>query len=289
MAEIKWIKISCDLFNDEAIRLIEQMPDGDAIIVIWLKLLITAGKINDNGFLYFRKEIPYTDEMLSTVFNRPLNTIRLALSTFERFGMIQIVTQQGIYITNWEKYQNLAGMEQIKEYNRMAKRRQREKQKALKMLSDSQGQCQGQINDNHETDKDIDIEKELDKEINKEEEKKEKKKNFVAKSFFQKLIASDDKIKKYNFLSDSFMRFLQYKTDIKKQFKTEDSVRSAFLKFVRLSNNNVEYAEALVENTIARGWQTIYDLPKEDKNAFLKNQTQKENQEVSDKWEKYSL
>lgn len=284
MAEIKWIKISCDLFNDEAIRLIEQMPDGDAIIVIWLKLLITAGKINDNGFLYFRKEIPYTDEMLSTVFNRPLNTIRLALSTFERFGMIQIVTQQGIYITNWEKYQNLAGMEQIKEYNRMAKRRQREKQKALKMLSDSQGQCQGQINDNHETDKDIDKEKELDK-----EEKKEKKKNFVAKSFFQKLIASDDEIKKYNFLSDSFMRFLQYKTDIKKQYKTEDSVRSAFLKFVRLSNNNVEYAEALVENTIARGWQTIYDLPKEDKSAFLKNQTQQENQEVSDKWEKYSL
>lgn len=288
MAEIKWIKISCDLFNDEAIRLIEQMPDGDAIIVIWLKLLITAGKINDNGFLYFRKEIPYTDEMLSTVFNRPLNTIRLALSTFERFGMIQIVTQQGIYITNWEKYQNLAGMEQIKEYNRMAKRRQREKQKALKMLSDSQGQCQGQIIDNHETDKDIDKEKELDKEINKEE-KKEKKKNFVAKSFFQKLIASDDEIKKYNFLSDSFMRFLQYKTDIKKQYKTEDSVRSAFLKFVRLSNNNVEYAEALVENTIARGWQTIYDLPKEDKSAFLKNQTQQENQEVSDKWEKYSL
>lgn len=288
MAEIKWIKISCDLFNDEAIRLIEQMPDGDAIIVIWLKLLITAGKINDNGFLYFRKEIPYTDEMLSTVFNRPLNTIRLALSTFERFGMIQIVTQQGIYITNWEKYQNLAGMEQIKEYNRMAKRRQREKQKALKMLSDSQGQCQGQINDNHETDKDIDIDKDIDKEINKEE-KKEKKKNFVAKSFFQKLIASDEEIKKYNFLSDSFMRFLQYKTDIKKQFKTEDSVRSAFLKFIRLSNNNVEYAEALVENTIARGWQTIYDLPKEDKNAFLENQTQKENQEVSDKWEKYSL
>lgn len=292
MAEIKWIKISCDLFNDEAIRLIEQMPDGDAIIVIWLKLLITAGKINDNGFLYFRKEIPYTDEMLSTVFNRPLNTIRLALSTFEHFGMIQIVTQQGIYITNWEKYQNLAGMEQIKEYNRIAKRRQREKQKALKMLSDSQGQCQGQIIDNHETekdiDKDIDKEKELDEEINKEE-KKEKKKNFVAKSFFQKLIASDKEIKKYNFLSDSFMRFLQYKTDIKKQFKTGDSVRSAFLKFVRLSNNNVEYAEALVENTIARGWQTIYDLPKEDKNAFLENQTQKENQEVSDKWEKYSL
>lgn len=284
MAEIKWIKISCDLFNDEAIRLIEQMPDGDAIIVIWLKLLITAGKINDNGFLYFRKEIPYTDEMLSTVFNRPLNTIRLALSTFERFGMIQIVTQQGIYITNWEKYQNIEGMEKVKAQTRERVKRFRENQKLLSCNATSNVT----VTDGNAIDKDIDKEKELDKEINKEE-KKEKKKNFVAKSFFQKLIASDDKIKKYNFLSDSFMRFLQYKTDIKKQFKTEDSVRSAFLKFVRLSNNNVEYAEALVENTIARGWQTIYDLPKEDKSAFLKNQTQQENQEVSDKWEKYSL
>ena len=293
MAEIKWIKISCDLFNDEAIRLIEQMPDGDAIIVIWLKLLITAGKINDNGFLYFRKEIPYTDEMLSTVFNRPLNTIRLALSTFERFGMIQIVTQQGIYITNWEKYQNIEGMERARELAKMRMRKSRAKKKELMLLEmQKEEESCATLRNNNVTvtalDIDIDKEKELDKEINKEE-KKEKKKNFVAKSFFQKLIASDDEIKKYNFLSDSFMRFLQYKTDIKKQFKTEDSVRSAFLKFVRLSNNNVEYAEALVENTIARGWQTIYDLPKEDKNAFLKNQTQKENQEVSDKWEKYSL
>lgn len=289
MAEIKWIKISCDLFNDEAIRLIEQMPDGDAIIVIWLKLLITAGKINDNGFLYFRKEIPYTDEMLSTVFNRPLNTIRLALSTFERFGMIQIVTQQGIYITNWEKYQNIEGMERARELAKMRMRKSRAKKKELMLLEmQKEEESYATLRNNNATvtalDIDIDKEKELDK-----EEKKEKKKNFVAKSFFQKLIASDDEIKKYNFLSDSFMRFLQYKTDIKKQYKTEDSVRSAFLKFVRLSNNNVEYAEALVENTIARGWQTIYDLPKEDKSAFLKNQTQQENQEVSDKWEKYSL
>ena len=72
--------------------------------------------------------------MLSTIFCRPLNTIRLALRTFENFGMIQIVNEQGIFITNWEKYQNIAGMEQIKEYNRLAKRRQREREKELKLL-----------------------------------------------------------------------------------------------------------------------------------------------------------
>lgn len=273
MADIKWIKISCDIFNDEAIKLIEQMPDGDAIIVIWLKLLITAGKINDNGYLYFKKEIPYTDEMLSTIFCRPLNTIRLALRTFENFGMIQIVNEQGIFITNWEKYQNIAGMEQIKEYNRLAKRRQREREKELKLLSDSQRQCQGQVIDNHETDKDKDI----DIDIETEEEKK--KKNFVAKSFFQKLIAEDEDLKEYSSLKDLFIEFLEYKTAIKKQFKTGKSVRNAFLDFIRLSGGDEKYARALVDNTIARGWQGIYDLSAEQKKNFKNTQNQ------SDDWE----
>lgn len=165
MNNIKWIKISCDFFDDEAIKIIEQMPDGDSIIVIWLKLLISAGKINDKGFIYFKKEIPYTDEMLSTVFNRPLNTIRLAIQTFERFGMIQITNEQQIFVSNWEKHQNVEGMEQVKEYNRLAKRRQREKQKELKLLSDCQGQCQGHVIDCHETDTDIEQEQEQEKEL----------------------------------------------------------------------------------------------------------------------------
>lgn len=271
------------MFNDEAIKLIEQMPDGDAIIVVWLKLLIMAGKINDSGYLYFKKEIPYTDEMLSTVFCRPLNTIRLALKTFENFGMIQITDEQSIYITNWEKYQNIAGMEQLKEYNRMAKRRQRQKEKELKLLADSQGQCQGQVIDCHETD--IDKELDIDKDIEIKEEEK-KRKNFVAKSFFQKLFTYDEEIKKYSSFKDLFIEFLEYKTAIKKQYKTEKSVRNAFMDFVRLSNNDINYARALVDNTIARGWQSIYDLPAEQKKAF--NNAKNQNQSVSGTdWERY--
>lgn len=273
MADIKWIKISCDIFNDEAIKLIEQMPDGDAIIVIWLKLLITAGKINDNGYLYFKKEIPYTDEMLSTIFCRPLNTIRLALRTFENFGMIQIVNEQGIFITNWEKYQNIEGMEKIKLQTRERVKKFREKQKLLTCNAT----CNVTVTESNATDKDIDIEKELDKEINKEE----KKKNFVAKSFFQKLIAEDEDLKEYSSLKDLFIEFLEYKTAIKKQFKTEKSVRNAFLDFIRLSGGDEKYARALVDNTIARGWQGIYDLSVEQKKAFKNTQ----NQNQSDDWE----
>ena len=49
MAEVKWIKITTDVFDDEKILLIESMPSADSIITIWFKLLILAGKQNNNG------------------------------------------------------------------------------------------------------------------------------------------------------------------------------------------------------------------------------------------------
>lgn len=113
---------------------------------------------------------------------------------------------------------------------------------------------------------------------------KNEKNNFIAKSFFQKLIADDEECKKYSSFADSFLKFLQYKTDIKKQYKTDYSVRNAFLKFVRLSQNDVNYGVALVENAIARGWQSIYDLSPAEKKEFQKNKQQSQANEV-DEWE----
>ena len=58
MAEIKWIKIATNVFDSKKIKQIETLPDGDTIIVIWFKLLVLAGNINDSGFIYFTKDIP---------------------------------------------------------------------------------------------------------------------------------------------------------------------------------------------------------------------------------------
>jgi uncharacterized phage protein (TIGR02220 family)/predicted phage replisome organizer len=106
------------------------LPEGDAIIVIWMKLLCLAGNINDSGMVYFTKEIPYTDQMLAMQFNRPLTTVQLALKVFEQFGMIEVI-ENILHISNWEKYQSVDRLNEIREYNRIAKRKSREKQRAL--------------------------------------------------------------------------------------------------------------------------------------------------------------
>lgn len=132
MSEIKWIKITTDIFENRKIRQIESLPDGDAIIVIWLKLLTLAGSINDQGQVYFTKEIPYTEEMMATQFNRPLSTVKLALKVFVEFGMIDIVDDI-LKISNWEKYQNVDGLERIREQTRKRVAKHREKQKMLEV------------------------------------------------------------------------------------------------------------------------------------------------------------
>ncbi|MCQ2087672.1 MAG: phage replisome organizer N-terminal domain-containing protein [Bacilli bacterium] len=128
MSEVKWIKIATDIFDDEKILLIESLPESDSLIVIWFKLLSFAGKSNNNGVFMMSNKVPYTDEMLATIFRRNINTVRLALQTFEAFGMIERYDDV-ITIPNWDKHQNVDGMQKIKEQTRkrVAEYRQRQK------------------------------------------------------------------------------------------------------------------------------------------------------------------
>lgn len=130
MADINWIKLRVDMFADEKIKIIQSMPEGDAILVIWIRIIALAGKCNAKGLVLIEDEFPYSDEMLATIFDKPLATVRLALGTFEKFRMIER-TEKGIYISNFEKHQNTEGMEKIREQARIRKQREREKKRAL--------------------------------------------------------------------------------------------------------------------------------------------------------------
>ncbi|EEK75172.1 Gp45 [Bacillus mycoides] len=149
------------MFEDEKIRLIESMPEADTLLIIWIRLLAQAGKTNASGYIFLSKNIPYSDEMLATIFNRPIATVRLALQTFQQFGMIEITDDQYICISNWEKHQNIDGLDKIREQNRLRKQKQREKLR-LEMSRDSHEP----ITQSHATD----IEEELEEERDKEKE-----------------------------------------------------------------------------------------------------------------------
>jgi len=158
MAEIKWIKLDTSLFDNRKIKQIRTLPEGDSLVVIWLQLMCLAGTVNDFGKIYFTDEIPYTDQMMATAFGEPLTTVQLALTTFEKFGMIDIIDDI-IYIRNWEKYQAVEGMEKVREQTRKRVANYREKQKQLS--------CNVTVTQRNALD--IDKDKELDIEKEKED------------------------------------------------------------------------------------------------------------------------
>ena len=140
MSDVKWIKIVTDIFDDEKMLLIESLPSADSIIVIWFKLLCLAGKNNNSGVFLLNDKIPYTDEMLATIFRRDVNTVRLALRTFEEYGMVEIINNV-LTIPNWSKHQSLDQLEERKEYMKDYMKKYRAKQKQL-----SEGKVNSKVN-----------------------------------------------------------------------------------------------------------------------------------------------
>lgn len=142
--------------SNRKIKQIEMMPEGDTILVIWLKLLLLAGNINDRGAIYITPEIPYTDEMLATELRRPITTVRMALSVFESFGMIEIIDNV-FYLSAWEKYQNTDKLEEIREQTRKRVAKHRENKRLAECNATSNGDVtlRNAVEEEREEDKEV--------------------------------------------------------------------------------------------------------------------------------------
>ena len=158
MSAVKWIKITTDMFDNRKIKHLRRLPDGNNIILIWVMLLTMAGRCNADGMIFLTENIPYTPKMLADELDFEENTVQLALQAMEQLGMV--ISDNGfLSIAGWKEYQNVEGMDKIREQSRIRKQRQREKEKRLAMNSHVTSR------DSH----DIDIERESDKDIDEDD------------------------------------------------------------------------------------------------------------------------
>lgn len=178
MTDLQWIKLHVDLFDNPKIRNLDTLPKGDTYFRIWINLMVLAGKINNQGLVYFHPDRPHTMKTLAIVLLKPEKIVAESIQLFEAMHMIELKDGY-IMILNWEKYQNLARLETIRGNNREAKRRQRERQAAL--VNDMSLKC----HPCHATELELDLDLEKDKEKDKEKKKDKTKKladNSRAKS-----------------------------------------------------------------------------------------------------------
>lgn len=235
MAEVRWIKIVTDIFDDEKILLIESLPDADSLIVIWFKLLCLAGKQNNSGVFLIGNAIPYTEEMFAVIFRRKPSTVSLALKTFKDFGMIEIIDNT-VTIPNWGKHQNMDRLEAKKEYMRNYMTIYRQKQ-LCKVNSKVNSKANSKANVN-QADKDIYKE---DKEDKEDKDNKEKDKTAIE-------IAVDD--------------FKEFRKNIKAPM-TDKAVDLLLSELNKLASDD-ETKIKILNQSILNGWKGVFAL-KDDK------------------------
>lgn len=163
MGEVKWIKITTDMFDNRKIKHLRRLPDGNNIVLIWVMLLTMAGRCNSGGMIFLTENIPYTPKMLADELDFEESTVKLAIQALEHLGMVTTSSEGFLSVSGWEEHQNIEGMEKIRESRRLAQARWRSKQKAIPEKSTVDSTVDStEIENNHA---DIDKEEDIDKEI----------------------------------------------------------------------------------------------------------------------------
>ena len=171
MADIQWIKITVDMFDNRKIKHLRRLPEGNSIVLIWVMLLTMAGRCNAGGMIFLTENICYTPKMLADELGFEENTVRLALDALEKLGMVSTVGNT-LWIEGWEEHQNAESLEKIREQTRLRVAKHREKQAQLAECNATRNVTVTQSNATEieeDKDKDIEIEKERKENIKRKE------------------------------------------------------------------------------------------------------------------------
>ena len=245
MAEIKWIKLTTDMFDNRKIKHLRKLPDGNNIVLIWVMLLTMAGRCNAGGMIFLTENIPYTPKMLADELGFEENTLRLALEALDSLNMV--VTNQGHFtVAGWEEYQNIEGMEKIRESRRLAQARWRAKQKALPGVSTVDSTVDSTEIENNNAEEDIEEERDI------EEEKKSVREttHTIFKRLLPEYVLSDE-------LQAKVGEWITYKVERKEPYK-EQGMKSLLR---QIENNAAKYGDFavcdLIDECMASGWKGI--------------------------------
>lgn len=83
------------------------------------------------------------------------------------------------------------------------------------------------------------------------------------------------KLESYFFCSDDWFliweKWLEYKSEIKSNYKTNLSESTAYKKLLELSNNNLEIADKIIMQSIENDWKGLFELKNNEKKGSTLN------------------
>ena len=128
--DVEWVKLQTDMFDNKKIKYIRTLPEGNNIVLIWVMLLTMAGRCNSGGLVFLTENIPYTTKILADELKFEESIVVMAIGVLEQLEMI---TTDGnrLLISGWEEYQNVDGLEKIREQTRLRNIEYRKRKREL--------------------------------------------------------------------------------------------------------------------------------------------------------------
>lgn len=262
-----YLKLKDDFYNDEAMIILQKMPDGYLYSDILMKLYLRS--LKNNGRLMFRDLIPYTPDVLAQLVNHQIGTVEKALDTFEKLGLIEILDNGAIFMLN---IQNFIGKSSTEADRKREYRARIEREKAL-LIGQTDGQMSGQMSGQNS----LEIEREIEREIEKEIEPQKTNVNYqqIVDMYndtcvsFPKVVTLSEKRKK------AIKARLRVHTieDFKRLFSMAEA--SSFLKGSNDRNWSADFDWLIKDNNMVKVLEGKYEDHKKNTTAATKQNESK--------------
>lgn len=201
-----WLKLKEDFFDDDTIEWIEEQPNGEKYSLFYLKLCLKS--LKTNGILIRNVGemlIPYDIKKLAEITKTDIDTARVAMELFKNIGLIQILDNGEIYLTQlknmvgseskWAEKKRIQRAKKTEELPPPGSNYEDKKESEDNVLGVSK-KCPREI----ETDIEKEKEKEIDKELDKELTDRERDRVELLKDLFEGWQITDYQIYYLSFL-----------------------------------------------------------------------------------------
>jgi len=271
--DVKWIRFKVGTFDGVSFKRIKRAKiDGvvnlrDKLTAVWFELLDLGGKVNNQGLLVNNDLAFKSYEDIAIVLDRTTEEVEMCIKWFINESMMD-VTDDILMISNWNKYQNVEGLDKIRLQNaeRQKKFRESKKQLALeykdnvdsnvtvtlrnaKPLIDNNSISSSNSQSSSLTEKDS-----KEKQDNLDNNPKDKPS--VIHSYFDNLE-----------LNTLFNEFLALRIKL----KAKNTERAITLLLNELNQYDNETKIEMINNSILNSWKGVFPLKGKEKTKTLKD------------------
>ncbi len=266
-----WLKLKNDFFEEKYIKALRRLPNGDSLVIIYLKMQLKS--LKTEGFIKYEGVFENAVEELAVFLDEEITSVETVVDMLTKFGIIERLEDNSFYLS---AMQNSIGTESDSAERVRRYREQQTKPNALHCngvalhCNSDVTKCNNNVQKcNTEIEKEIDIDKDIKKENIKRKKERTKSYDDILSSL------SDESLKAL------YYDFIKMRQLIKAPM-SDRALTTLINRVNKISSGNTEKQKELLETAILNNWKSVYisntnnNKPTNDNNRFCQSTPEQE-------------